>query len=209
MAGCFCKASSAALTTVFLFGTVINSRVLWPQIGQPQIHHAVAIISADFYTSSQTACITVSAGSWEAAPDQLQWFSCRFSDPDHNTAIKTEAWSSTGETKSFPRLFHYWTGRNGLHALTCNTWWDERREEQVRHLESCNGATNEYHLMFFDIRKIRSKKTYRAEREQWAEEWVYSSSWWRCDFWSSMQYKRPAQDEDLHHDIKKGRGSKR
>lgn len=157
MAGCFCKASSAALTTVFLFGTVINSRILWPQIGQPQRQHAVAVISADFYTSSQTACITVSAGSWEAAPDQFQWFSCRFSDPDHNTAIKTEAWSSTGETKSVSRLFHYWTGRNGLHALTCNTWWDERREEQVRHLESVNGATNEYDLMFLWYEKNKNQ----------------------------------------------------
>lgn len=47
----------------------------------------------------------------------------------------------------------------------------------MRHLESCNGATNEYDLMvFFDMRKIRIETTYRAEREQWAGEWVYSSS---------------------------------
>ena len=170
------------------------------------MNHAVAIISADFYTSSHTAGISVSTGIGVAAPHPFQSFSCRLSDPGHNTAAECEARSPAGETESLPGLFHHWTGRNGLHTLTCTTWWDEIREKPQKKVRQ-TGIWEVFWYHWLTIswwclikdKTWRSSRAHRAEREQPAEEWVCSSSWGcRCDLWCSTRTTRPVSRTEVH-----------
>ena len=106
------------LTPLCLSCTVIHSRVLCSQTRQLQIHHAVRIVSCDFYPSFNTFCIysSTSITSYNAYPFKCSSF--RLTYPGHVVATKGKARSLTGEAERFCRLFQDWTGGNGLQTLT-------------------------------------------------------------------------------------------
>jgi len=159
------------------------------------MHHAVAVISGDLYSTLHTAGIFCFTCIAIYTPHPFQGFSCRLSDPVHTTAAKWEPRSPAGKTQSLPGFFHHRTGRNGLHTLTCTVWWDEK--------EKIEGESHTFIWYFWSEQEKENasnrKRTYRAKREQAAGHWLSSSSWsWRWNFWCSTQSKMPVSRTEVH-----------